>query len=551
MMMNNELPGSYDFRQYRPHTAPINTFTLTPMMGNNSSRYNSRPAPHSYITDSYLVNAYCPGDRQPLSFPKEVLEREVHRVREFWDQKQLYYYLTWSSKMQLIDAEFKHFRGVSLGPVTELIIFSAELHEIASNAELFVVGVPTAHGDVATAKGARFTMCGFMDAAQIARQFGIARRDLPVGSRRRHGFFADELARCELSGGAQHVAVRDIASLHLERPQQYKKEKEVLPSVLTQSVEALNAAIAAAVEHVKRGSLALIPTLRIDRKRRQIECVPLIPIKVASLKQWMAVAYRARWRGHRQLLEVTSLYTNCYDVVSKAALVSADNVYALHWLTGERPVAAAPASAPASTTALLREELAQAYQTQHAQRQQLFQQIQSYSLMLSQLQAKEQQIAALQQSLQQARQQACIAVAVPLSQPMCAPLSVPMPMPLSQPMASPPDSPSLSFSRLTAASFVASRNSSPESSPMPPTPLLLPYDSNRSCASSLSGVSDLLDCAGATTLHEPSPPPKLNLNLQAAEYVPAPAEAIQAKQRGLLSLPTVLEQRSLNMDERV
>jgi len=545
MMMNNELPGSYDFRQYRPHAAPINTFTLTPMMGNNSSRYNSRPAPHSYITDSYLVDAYRPGDRQPLSFPKEVLEREVHRVREFWDQKQLYYYLTWSSKMQLIDAEFKHFRGVQ--PVTELIIFSAELHEIASNAELFVVGVPTAHGDVATAKGARFTMCGFMDAAQIARQFGIARRDLPVGSRRRHGFFADELARCELSGGAQHVAVRDIASLHLERPQQYKKEKEVLPSVLTQSVEALNAAIAAAVEHVKRGSLALIPTLRIDRKRRQIECVPLIPIKVASLKQWMAVAYRARWRGHRQLLEVTSLYTNCYDVVSKAALVSADNVYALHWLTGERPVAAAPASA-ASTTALLREELAQAYQTQHAQRQQLFQQIQSYSLMLSQLQAKEQQIAALQQSLQQARQQACIAVAVPLSQPMCAPLSVPMPMPLSQPMASPPDSPSLSFSRLTAASFVASRNSSPESSPMPPTPLLLPYDSNRSCASSLSGVSDLLDCAGATTLHEPSPPPKLNLNLQAAEYVPAPAEA---KQRGLLSLPTVLEQRSLNMDERV
>jgi len=372
MMMNNELPGSYDFRQYRPHAAPINTFTLTPMMGNNSSRYNSRPAPHSYITDSYLVDAYRPGDRQPLSFPKEVLEREVHRVREFWDQKQLYYYLTWSSKMQLIDAEFKHFRGVQ--PVTELIIFSAELHEIASNAELFVVGVPTAHGDVATAKGARFTMCGFMDAAQIARQFGIARRDLPVGSRRRHGFFADELARCELSGGAQHVAVRDIASLHLERPQQYKKEKEVLPSVLTQSVEALNAAIAAAVEHVKRGSLALIPTLRIDRKRRQIECVPLIPIKVASLKQWMAVAYRARWRGHRQLLEVTSLYTNCYDVVSKAALVSADNVYALHWLTGEqRPGVTSATSATPSTAD---RQLSYHTQLQHAQQQQQqFQQI--------------------------------------------------------------------------------------------------------------------------------------------------------------------------------
>ena len=122
--------------------------------------------------------------------------------------------------MQLIDAEFKHFRGVSLGPVTELIIFSAELHEIASNAELFVVGMPAQLGlaTQAQAKGARFAMCGF-----------TALSDLFVGSRPRHNFFVDELARCELSEGVQHVAVRDIASLHLERPQQYEKEEEVLP----------------------------------------------------------------------------------------------------------------------------------------------------------------------------------------------------------------------------------------------------------------------------------------------------------------------------------
>ena len=79
---------------------------------------------------------------------------------------------------------------------------------------------------------------------------------------------------------------------------------------MTQSVEALNAAIAAAVDHMKRGSLTLIPTLHIDRKRRLVECMPLIHIKVAFLK-WMAVAYRARWRGHLQLLEITWRKRRC------------------------------------------------------------------------------------------------------------------------------------------------------------------------------------------------------------------------------------------------
>ena len=114
--------------------------------------------------------------------------------------------------MQLIDAEFKHFRGVQ--PVTELIIFSAELHEIASNAELFVVGVPTQLGlaTQAQAKGVRFAMCGFtaLRGATCLWALGAATASLPTS--------------CEQSGGVQHVAVRDIASLHLERPQQCTKE---------------------------------------------------------------------------------------------------------------------------------------------------------------------------------------------------------------------------------------------------------------------------------------------------------------------------------------
>merc|ERR1719162_970925 len=107
-------------------------------------------------------------------------------------------------------------------------------------------------------------------------------------------------------------------------------------------------AIASALEQIKNGSLSFIRIMRIDRKHRQMECVPLIPIKVATVKQWMAVSFRDRSQSQSrynrynaqsqpQRLIICSLYTNCYHVVSQAALVNPDNVYALHWLTGERP----------------------------------------------------------------------------------------------------------------------------------------------------------------------------------------------------------------------
>jgi len=513
-----------------------------------ASRSNSRfcSAPNR---SHYRCNVYHPGDRQPLSFPKEILESEVHCVREFWDQKQLYYFLTWSSKMQLIDEEFKHYRLFNTRAASEVIIFNAELHDIASNAELFVVGVPTP----AQSKGARFVMSRFMDAQRIAHEFGIARADLPNGSRRKHNYFHSE--RYHLSPAAQHITIRDFSSLHLERPQQYKKDKEVLPSAITHNVDALNQAIAAAVQQIKNGSLSLIRTLRIDRKRGQIECVPLIPIKVPSVKQWMAVSFRERTHGYRsqrqQLLEITSLYTNCYDVVSKAALVSPDNVYALHWLTGDKPGAAAAreqeleqkeaqAKAEADArVARVRDQLAESFQRQDQLSQLLGQQVRSYNLMLSQqlqmVQQKEKEIAELKAQLyaQQPAQsvpQAYVAIQVPL--PATPPNSLPMLPGLTgfTPVATPQASPSPQFG--PNGSNGPNSYMSPAASPSPAImtrPALLNFNSGGSCSSSTS-VSSV--CAELD---------QFVLNQKAEEYVP--------EIPSLMSLQTVHEQQSLRFED--
>merc|ERR1719162_2814939 len=133
-------------------------------------------------------------------------------------------------------------------------------------------------------------------------------------------------------------------------------------------------AIASALEQIKNGSLSFIRIMRIDSRRGKIECVPLIPIKVATVKQWMAVSFRDRSQSQSrynrynaqsqpQRLEICSLYTNCYWVVSKAALVNPDNVYALHWLTGERPGVVSVCAKE------LREQKQQKQQNQQLQRQ--------------------------------------------------------------------------------------------------------------------------------------------------------------------------------------
>jgi len=518
---------------------------------NNNGRFYSAVNQRS---SSYRCNVYHPGDRQPLSFPKEKLESQVHCVREFWDQKQLYYFLTWSSKMQLIDEQFKHYRLFNTRNLSEVIIFNAELHDIASNAELFVVGMPTP----AQSKGARFEMSGFMDAQTIEQEFGIASADLPIGSRRKHNYFTNE--RYHLSPAAQHITIRDFSSLHLERPQQYKKDKEVLPSAITHNVAALNQAIAAALQQIKNGSLSLIRTLRIDRKRGQIECVPLIPIKVPSVKQWMAVSFRERSHGYRgqrqQLLEITSLYTNCYDVVSKAALVSPNNVYALHWLTGDKPGSAGISAqnqeqleAKSEELARTRDQLSESFQAQDQLRlrnqelqQQVSQQLRSYMLMLSMLQQKEKEIAELKCNMQQSVPQAYVAIQVPL--PATPPNSLPIfqgitsSTPLTTPQASP--SPQFGPNGSNGPNSYMSPATSPSPALMMPRLRLMDFGSGSSCSSTSSVSSDLeLSCEPLTQTTQQA----LNsLNQKAPEFVPE-------KVSKLMSLPPVLEQQSLKFED--
>merc|ERR1719445_2878117 len=394
-------------------------------------------------------------------------------------------------------------------------------------------------------------MRGFMNAQRIFNDFGIIRTDLPMGSRRKHSYFESDCF--QLNAAAQHIAIRDIQSLHFERPQQYKKDKEVLSSAITRNVDALNQAIANALDQIKSGSLKFIRTLRIDRKRGQIECVPLIPIKVPSVKQWMAVSFHAhsrynRGRAQSQMLEISSLYTNCYDIVSKAALVNPDNVYALHWLTGDRPGAVQQTQTQTAQeteqkamelqqtqTALARvtHMLNESYQFQNQQRENITEQVKSYGLMIGLLQQKEKEIAELQFNLQQAsiqltqaqnqanqQPQAYVAIQIPMASSMP---NLPMPMwtgrtPVQTPLASPSGSPLNSYI-------------SPATSPSPAMSGAVSVTSNGSASSVLSFAE-----------RETSP-----LNKQAEEYVP---EQMNVNMR-LPCLETVQECASLKFEDQI
>merc|ERR1719445_1825956 len=415
-------------------------------------------------------------------------------------------------------------------------------------------------------------MRGFMNAQRIFNDFGIIRTDLPMGSRRKHSYFESDCF--QLNAAAQHIAIRDIQSLHFERPQQYKKDKEVLSSAITRNVDALNQAIANALDQIKSGSLKFIRTLRIDRKRGQIECVPLIPIKVPSVKQWMAVSFHAhsrynRGRAQSQMLEISSLYTNCYDIVSKAALVNPDNVYALHWLTGDRPGAVQQTQTQTvqeteqkamelqqTQTALARmtHMLNESYQFQNQQRENITEQVKSYGLMIGLLQQKEKEIAELQFNLQQAsiqltqaqnqanqQPQAYVAIQIPMASSMP---NLPMPMwtgrtPVQTPLASPSGSPLNSY--ISPATSPSPAMSGAVSTSMPMPFLRLVNTNSNESVTSNGSASSVLSFAERET----SP-----LNKQAEEYVPAKETQMNVNMR-LPCLETVQECASLKFEDQI
>ena len=311
---------------------------------------------------------YNPGLRRPLSFPKKVVQCEVPRVREIWDEAALHHYLTWTSEMQLIDGEFKRY---VLAQRRQVVIFNAELHDANDNASLFVVGTPTPSGRPA---GALFKMVGLMSPSQIARHWGIAPAQLPVGSRIRHDFFSAELelATRSLGGRVRSLPLRDLEEVQVEG--QHEQQMKGV------DVAALNTAIAASVAQVKKGTLSLIGTLRMDATR--MECVALMPIKLAAMEQWMAISFDVR-------LEVRALYPCARDIVRRAALVRPDAVYRYRWMLAQQE----------EKGGLLRQELERARHVQHEQHQILEAQHQSCVFLERALHEKERQLAELQQAV--------------------------------------------------------------------------------------------------------------------------------------------------------
>lgn len=358
-----------------------------------SKYYQNHPA----AMPMYRCEPYQEKNRQPLTFPKDLLENEVHRIRQFHDQKQLYYYLTWTAKLQLIDGEFTLYTFQHSNP-GQIIVFNAEIHDADTNEGLFVVAVPIDCDEENKRNSSQWAMDRMMTAKEIGSELGIFAKDLPVGSRLKHNYFKEEMAANERSL-CQHQLVGDWSRVQIERPQQYKNE--VNPCL--DDVD-LNGAIAASIDEIENGSLSLMSVLRIDRKRERIHCVPLIPVKIPNESKWIAVSYKSSSSSPYRIA-ITSIYINCFDIISKASLVDPNAVFAYHWLTGEHvqcqqrrqkeQESQKEADRQKEVNSMLRQQLAEAYRIQQAQQKQIHDRLQSELSLLSLLHQKDQQIHAL------------------------------------------------------------------------------------------------------------------------------------------------------------
>lgn len=256
----------------------------------------------------------------------------------------------------------------------------------------------------------------------------------------------------------------------------------------------------------------------------------------------MAVSFRDRSHSHSQSrynrynaqpqrLEISSLYTNCYDVVSKAALVNPDNVYALHWLTGERPgvvsssVCAKEQRERKEKESVLLRQLSESYQMHEQQREQLntlttslSDSLRSYNLMVALYseQVRLLQCELAQQKQQQQQPQTYVAFPVPIQMTTPVP-SMPMCMGVT-PVTTPLASPSPQY-----VSPATSRCSSPA---------MVPRLMNFSSAGSNTSMS---------SEREMSP-----LNLKAEQYVP---EALLKANMAMPCLKTLCEDKSIHQFE--
>eukprot|EP01084_Bolivina_argentea_P053175 97621_1 len=298
----------------------------------------------SYKYGEYLfgLRYYCTrhpvNKRRILHFPKDVLKNDVPDIREFDEpQKQLYYFLSWTMKMQVIDGEFMEYTfntSSSSGTPRHIAIFNAELHERYSNDSLYVIAVLNDETD-ASNKPCTWRMDGMMTYHQIYDTFGIEFHDLPVGSRHIHHQFEKAIGEHNIQLHSNFIAVSNWKRVDCIHSQKYSNGRPNLKGF------DLNSAIKVSVDAIRsqKGCVSLIPILNVDMEQKEIKCDALIPIKIPNRSSYIAVAYRV---NHKNKNVVTGLYIDVLDIIKKAALIDPCAYETYEWLHGEDAVVINP-----------------------------------------------------------------------------------------------------------------------------------------------------------------------------------------------------------------
>jgi len=302
--------------EYTEHSSPEFSGICSSIQHGTEQKYDA-----SSYELNYNFKIFKPiGHRRIIHFPKQVLTTNVPEIREFdQPQKHLYYFLTWSHKMAIIDQSFLHY-SFSNQRIADIGIFNTELHDKRTNAVLFVVANLTQITPNSKGNQPLWTMNKLMTARQLFRVYGINECDLPNGSRSNRNFFSSQI------------------NSHYERLQSLVYVNDwnkipILPNRKSLDLEDvdnfnfdLNAAIAASIEEIKKNELELIPVLTI---KGRVYCDALIPIRVKT--KWFAVSYKTSTiRPYKAT--VTGLCVDADDILNKASLVDPNAVSAYQWM---------------------------------------------------------------------------------------------------------------------------------------------------------------------------------------------------------------------------
>jgi hypothetical protein len=261
-----------------------------------------------------------------LNIPRSVITNGVIQIREFDNpQNQLYYYLTWTCKMQVIDGEFSEY---TLRNNKQIAIFNSELHEKRSNNTLYVVASLNKK-DARNAGKPKWNMRSMMTSHQIYQNYHINSTDLPLGSRYIHNYFQPEMTQNNLNlrMHTNIAPIKDWNKVAIVFSQTYRGD--VKPNLNNYD---LNQRITQSIAAIRSNTnLSLIPILRIDTKKKRINCFTLIPVVLAD--KHIAISYKII----KNKIVIQTLYIDAIDIIKKAALVDANAVNTYKYLCSDTP----------------------------------------------------------------------------------------------------------------------------------------------------------------------------------------------------------------------